>query len=67
MEKAILLVAPLACHVKADKLRKLYYDKTFKIINKHGRSTVTSFFWGHLESEKTLRQLAYLATNCYSY
>lgn len=67
MKKAILLVAPLARHVKANKLRKLYHNKTFKTINKHWGSAVTSFFWGRLESEKTFCQLAYLATICYLY
>lgn len=65
-EKVALLVAPLARQVKADRVG-LRCDGALKTINKHCGPEVTGFFRGRSKSEKTLRQLAHLATNCYSY
>ena len=56
-------MAPLACHVKADRVRRLHYDKALKANNKYWDLKIIGLFWGHLESKKTFHQLAYLATN----
>lgn len=61
------LLLPFDYHVKAARLGRTQCEKVLKTINKCWDLKVTGFFCSHNESEKILRQLAYLISYCFSY
>lgn len=54
-------------YVRADRIGKTRREGALKTINKHWGPDVTGFFCSRNESEKTLRQLSHLSSNCFSY
>ncbi len=61
------LLAPLLRHVRADCVARKRREGALKTINQHWGPEICSFFQSQQESEKTLRQLAHLSANCFSY
>ncbi len=61
------LLAPLLRHVRADRVGTKRREGAPKTINQHWGLEICSFFRCQQELEKTLRQLAHLSANCFSY
>lgn len=53
--------------MKADQIEKMCYNEVLKTIIKSWVPNITSFFCSSNENKKTLWQLVYLASNCFSY
>ncbi len=61
------LLAPLLRHVRTNYVRRKRQKGALKTINQHSGPEICSFFQSRQESKKTLRQLAHLSANCFSY
>lgn len=61
------LLAPFTRHVRADQTGRNRREGAFGTITKYLDPEVTGFFRSRNESEKCLRRIAHIASNCYSY
>ncbi len=61
------LLASLLCHVRADCVGRKHWEGALKTINQHWDPKICNFFQNQQESENTLRQLAHLSANYFSY
>lgn len=61
------LLSPLLRHLRADRIGRTRREGALKTINSKWGPEICGFFRSRKESEKTLRQLAHLASNCFLY